>query len=151
MFASSQPKDCEKDGNTGHTTCNFQNARTFSTHCSTQRSPQSTLAYSYRQTCDILHSTQVNISAATNEGIREKWQAVQNGEAPLTRKLFSTAQTEVLYVLRMFVCTITHHRRHSRQCLCSLPTRVMRRDRSHKMLQLRSQIWEKSVETKGGR
>ncbi len=37
----------------------------------------------------------MNISASTNEGIRKKWQAVQNGDAPLTRKLFSAAQTEV--------------------------------------------------------
>ncbi|CAN0040423.1 unnamed protein product, partial [Ectocarpus sp. 12 AP-2014] len=41
----------------------------------------------------------VNISASTRKGIREKWQAVQNGEAPLTRKLFSKAQDEVFHLM----------------------------------------------------
>ncbi|CBN79604.1 similar to regulator of G-protein signaling 7 [Ectocarpus siliculosus] len=42
---------------------------------------------------------QVNISASTRKGIREKWQAVQHGEAPLTRKLFSKAQDEVFHLM----------------------------------------------------
>ncbi|CAM9667043.1 unnamed protein product [Ectocarpus fasciculatus] len=41
----------------------------------------------------------VNISASTRKGIREKWQDVQNGEAPLTRKLFSKAQDEVFHLM----------------------------------------------------
>ncbi|CAM9942487.1 unnamed protein product, partial [Scytosiphon promiscuus] len=42
----------------------------------------------------------VNISAQTNEGIRNKWHAVQNGEAPLTRKLFTAAQAEVFNLMQ---------------------------------------------------
>ncbi|CAN0000026.1 unnamed protein product, partial [Hapterophycus canaliculatus] len=38
--------------------------------------------------------------AQTNEGIRRKWHAVQNGEAPLTRKLFTSAQAEVFNLMQ---------------------------------------------------